>query len=51
MIGKTDFELHPPEIARSYVLDDAEVSLFKQGLHLSVAQDQHVSDVAAHDGR
>jgi PAS domain S-box-containing protein len=25
MIGKTDFELHPPEIARSYVLDDAEV--------------------------
>ncbi|HKX41317.1 MAG TPA: ATP-binding protein [Burkholderiaceae bacterium] len=25
MIGKTDGELHPPELARSYVLDDAEV--------------------------
>lgn len=25
MIGKTDFELHPPELARSYLLDDAEV--------------------------
>ena len=24
MIGMTDRELHPPELARSYVLDDAE---------------------------
>jgi PAS domain S-box-containing protein len=25
LIGKTDFELHPPELARGYLLDDAEV--------------------------
>jgi PAS domain S-box-containing protein len=25
MIGKTDFDVHPPELARSYVRDDAQV--------------------------